>query len=401
MAASARIEPTRSLLLLKDVRYLYGQYLNFFLPVPASGKKLAHTLSSLKDGINRYEIKYNTGNGPLSVFYQLTLGLSDILTALQHGLRSCLRDYGSDTLDASDWPFELDSESMERLQTRLHPISMGVDIINEAMELSVHHEDWRFVRRLTLIRALIESSGISSSETVEEICKRIDEAKNSPARLSTLVDSFIHGLTSQIKLETTDGRELHTFTSVNISHREAGQKIAARLKQTTQEAVSIKQEHEGRLAWTIRHSIYWLSKSSEDLRDWSSENDAALSYYTMPASDKAWHTIAKIFLDAIKAAWLLGDLDDLRVYEEPSFELREVVACAKKRVLRLLQSFYQDIFTVPNYDLINELGDFGMCTDDERKQIVPQPSDSYSILPSPVPEPELLHRQPTHSTLPA
>ena len=140
MAASARIEPQRSLLLLKDVRCLYGQYLKFFLPVPASGKKLAHTLSSLKDGITRYVIKYNTGNGPFLVFNQLTLGLSETLIDLQNGLRSCVRDYGSDTLDASDCPFELDSESMERLQTRLHPISMGVDIINEAMEMFVHHD---------------------------------------------------------------------------------------------------------------------------------------------------------------------------------------------------------------------------------------------------------------------
>ena len=140
MAASAGIEPRRSLLLLKDVRYLCGQYLKFFLPVPASGKKLAHTLSSLKDGIIRYNIKHNTGNGALLVFDQLTLGLSDTLTALQNGLRSFVRDYASDTLDASDSPFELDSESMERLHTQLHPISMGVDIINEAMEMFVHHE---------------------------------------------------------------------------------------------------------------------------------------------------------------------------------------------------------------------------------------------------------------------
>ena len=248
---------------------------------------------------------------------------------------------------------------------------------------------------------MIESSGIRSSDTIEEIYKRIDEAKNNPARLSTLVDNFIHGLTSQIKLETTDGRDLHTFTSANISHREVGQKIAARLKQKTQEAVSVKQKDEGRLAWTIRHSIYWLSKSSEDLREWKSENDSALSYHTISASDTAWHMIAKIFLDAIKAAWLLGDLDDLRVCEEPSLENREMVACAKKRVLSLLRSFYRDIFTVPNYDLIHELGDFEMCTDDERKQNAPQTSDSSSILPSPVSEPELLHRQPTDSTFPA
>lgn len=140
MAASAEIEPRRSLLLLSEVRYLYGKYLEFFPPVPASGKKLAQTLSSLKDGISRYNIKYNTGNGTPLVFHHLTFGLSDSLITLQRGLRSYASEYGSDTLDASDCQFELDSESMEEFQTRLHPISMGVEIINEAMEMLVHYE---------------------------------------------------------------------------------------------------------------------------------------------------------------------------------------------------------------------------------------------------------------------
>ena len=139
MAASAETEPRRSMLLLKDVRFLYGRYQRFFRPVPASGKKLARTLSILNDGINRL-IKYNVGSGPLSAFSQLTLGLSDTLVALQLGLRSCAGEYGSDTLDASDWPFELDSESMEHFQARLHPISMSVDIINEAMEMCAHQD---------------------------------------------------------------------------------------------------------------------------------------------------------------------------------------------------------------------------------------------------------------------
>lgn len=140
MDASAGIEPKRSLVLLREVSYLYRKYLDFFLPVPASGKKLAHTLSSLKDGISRYSIKYNTGNETPLVFHHLTFGLSDSLIALQRGLRSCVSEYGSDTLDASDCQFELDSESMEGFQTRLYPISMGVEIINEAMEMLVHYE---------------------------------------------------------------------------------------------------------------------------------------------------------------------------------------------------------------------------------------------------------------------
>ena len=137
MAASAEIEPRRCLLLLKEIRNLYGQYQSFFLPVPVSGKKLALTLSSLKDGINRFHIKYNSGDDTLSAFYQLTRGLSDTLLTLQSGLRACAHEYGTDTLDAGDPSFELDATSMEQFHLRLHPLSLGVDIINEAMDLFV------------------------------------------------------------------------------------------------------------------------------------------------------------------------------------------------------------------------------------------------------------------------
>lgn len=140
MAASAENEPRRNLRLLKDVRFLYGRYLKFFLPVPASSAKFARTLSSLKNDIYRFDSKYNTGIEPLSVFCQLTLGLSDTLIALRRILISCARDYASDTLDESDWLLEFGDASMERLQTRLNPISMGVEIINEAMEMFVLHE---------------------------------------------------------------------------------------------------------------------------------------------------------------------------------------------------------------------------------------------------------------------
>ena len=150
------------------------------------------------------------------------------------------------------------------------------------------------------------------------------------------------------------------------------------------------------MAWMIRHSIYWLSRSTEEMKEWKLENDFALGYDTKPAADKASHMTAKMFLDAIKAAWLLEDLDELRAYEETSFEMQEVIACTKKKVLALLQSFYRDIFSVPNYDLINERGDFSICTDDERKEAKPcQPSDSSSVLSSPVSEPA------TDSTFPA
>ena len=159
-------------------------------------------------------------------------------------------------------------------------------------------------------------------------------------------------------------------------------------------------EDEGPLAWKIRHSIYWLSKSSEGLGVWRSENALALSYDSKSIPDKAWHTIAKIFLDALKAAWLLGDLGDLRAYQQPSFEIQTVVAHAKKKVLGLLQAFYNKPFTVPKYDLINELGDFDFSTDDERERKPSPISDVSSLLSSPVSEPELMFRESSTSTFP-
>ena len=237
---------------------------------------------------------------------------------------------------------------------------------------------------------MIESSGIRSSETIEEICKRMDDAKNSSARLSALVHNFVHGITSQTKLVTPDGRDLHTFTSANVSHGELGRKIAAKLERETREAVGgTKREDEDRSAWMVRHAIYWLSKSSEDLREWRSSVNGYAVVVSLPSSssssdDQAWHatTVAKIFLDAIKAAWLLlatdddedslggggggGELAATYGEEHDGFDgFREVLACAKRKVLGLLQSFYGDVFAVPDYDLINEMGHFGMCTDDD------------------------------------
>ena len=214
------------------------------------------------------------------------------------------------------------------------------------------------------------------------------------------MDSFLYGTTVQTKLETTDGRDLHTFTSANISHREVGQKIAARLRQKTLEAVNTMQEDEGPMAWKIRHSIYWLSKSSEGLGAWRSEHALALSYYPIYLPEKAQHTIAKIFLDTLKAAWLLGDLGDLRAYQQPSFEIQTVVAHAKKKVLGLLQAFYKKPFTVPKYDVINELGDLDISTDDEQERKPPQISDYSSLHSSPISDPGLLFRESTNSTRP-
>ena len=134
MAFSADLELRRILQLLKDVRYLYGQYLEVFLPVPPPSAKLGQVVLRLKHGINRFAIKYNTGDNPRAVFFQLTLGLGDTLTTLKSGLKSCSRWYGSDPTDGADWPLALDTAWVERILGVLSHISTAVELMNEAME---------------------------------------------------------------------------------------------------------------------------------------------------------------------------------------------------------------------------------------------------------------------------
>ena len=119
------LELRRTLQLLEDVRYLYGQYLKFFLPVPAPSTKLAKVLLRLKDGINRFVNKYNTGDDPRAVLFRLTLGLCDTLAMLKTGLTSCSRCYGSDTLDGADWPMALDSAWIEHILDKLSYLDHG------------------------------------------------------------------------------------------------------------------------------------------------------------------------------------------------------------------------------------------------------------------------------------
>ena len=63
--------------------------------------------------------------------------------------------------------------------------------------------------------------------------------------------------------------------------------------------------------------------------------------------------------------------------------MREVVACAKKKILGLLKSFYEDVTTVPNYGLINELGNFDILIIDEQRLIMGMQRDGASSMPSP------------------
>ena len=218
---------------------------------------------------------------------------------------------------------------------------------------------------------------------MQEIHKRIDEARSSSSQLQTLMDSFFHGITLHTRIKNVDGQNLRTFTSAKISHREVGQTLAAKFKQKTQDAISAKPRDEALLGWKLRHSVYWLSKSSGYLKEWRQQNELALNYGSFRASHTAWQDIARIFADALKAAWLLSDLGCFRGYEQPSFEMTEVVACAKKKVLGLLKAFYENVFTEPNYDLINELGNFDIRMADEQKSTVGVQHDGASSMPSP------------------
>lgn len=134
MAFSADSELRRTLQLLRDVRYLYGQFLTFFLPVPAPSTKLAKVLLRLKDGVNRFVNKYNTGEDSRAVFFQLTLGLCDTLATLKSGLTACSRWHGSDKLDGAERPVAWETAWIEHILDVLSHISITVELMNEAME---------------------------------------------------------------------------------------------------------------------------------------------------------------------------------------------------------------------------------------------------------------------------
>ena len=138
MASPANIDLQRSLRLLKEIRYLYGQYLNFFLPVSLPCRKLGATLLSLTNGISRFAYKYDIAKEPRAVFCQLTLGLSDALVNLKSGLVSCSRCFASDTMAGEEWSRALDSVWIEHNLRLLSHTSTMIEIINETMESSVN-----------------------------------------------------------------------------------------------------------------------------------------------------------------------------------------------------------------------------------------------------------------------
>ena len=89
--------------------------------------------------------------------------------------------------------------------------------------------------------------------------------------------------------------------------------------------------------------------------------------------------MSRIFANALKAGWLLNNLGRLHGYKSPNHEMVEVISCAKRKTLRLLKSFYEDIFTLPDYELINSLGDFDVRMVEAQKEI---PEWQYNGAPS-------------------
>ena len=39
------------------------------------------------------------------------------------------------------------------------------------------------------------------------------------------------------------------------------------------------------------------------------------------------------------------------LYQSTNYEMVEVISCAKRKTLRLLKSLYENVFTVPDYEL--------------------------------------------------
>ena len=400
MAISIEDQIRLTLRLLEDVLQFYSQFLDLFDHVPASCHKLTHTLSKLKRALSRFKIKFNACDEFLLVYVQLTSGLNDCLVSLKHTLIAYSDEHDAGLRGSNGRWQQTSAIVMQRMGTRLQAMTISIEILNEAIEQLVQHGMGAFIHLLTSRRALRKSIGIKSSKTEEEIWDYSDEAKSISAQLRRLLHSFVYGISVQPKLNTCDGEIPNAFSISNISHRELGQSIGARLQHMVKEGINTRQDDEGLIPWKIRHSIYWLSRSCDDLCEWTSENGLSRSYQTARVAQVSRESISKIFLNAIKAAWLLGDLGDLRSFSQPSFEMQKVIGCTEKRVLSLLQKFYTEIFRTPSYDVINKLRTYDICTEDEQEQKPCQPFESFPIVASQASEPEVLSVDSNSSSAP-
>ena len=206
--------------------------------------------------------------------------------------------------------------------------------------------------------------------------------------MQKLIESFLHGI-----IIDQDGSKLEAFTTENYFNHNIGQRIEAKLKRKVQEAVGAIFGVEDLLVWKVRHSIYWLSKSAERLEEWRQKHGLALAYHSLSSSDIAWQDMGRIFANTLKTAWLLNNLDCLPGYNSPNREMIEVINCAKRKTLRLLKSFYEDVFAVPHYELIDSLGDFDVRMVEERKEVMEWQYKGASSPSRKLSEPEPIQEQ--------
>lgn len=110
---------------------------------------------------------------------------------------------------------------------------------------------------------------------------------------------------------------------------------------------------------------------------WKAKKGVALEYNSLPAHDK--NEVASMFTNALKAAWLANELG-LHLDE---LEVQNIISLTKEKVLKHMNTFYENPFTTPNYDLINELGNFDIEMAEWQKPQLEQEMNGVGSLPSP------------------
>ena len=73
--------------------------------------------------------------------------------------------------------------------------------------------------------------------------------------------------------------------------------------------------------------------------------------------------------NTLKAAWLLSNRGCLRGYQSPKSEMIKVISCTKRKTLRLLKSFFENVFMVPDYELMDSVGGSDVRVDKKQKEI--------------------------------
>ena len=377
------MEATRILWLLSEVKDLFGQYLEFFLPVSAAADRLGHQLLRLKSSIQVFTLRSNEASRTWDLFRRLTVKLYNTLSTLKYALASSSHQFRTGSL-AGEWHLVLDSTWIEHILNELSPLLAIVEIINEAMELLAMTISVFSVHPLTVISVEVQGSTVRTTEATPHSRRSNNEVFDSSLQLQTLTGYFFHGITSHTRINCKDQPSSDIFTSSNIAHHKIGTSLATRLDQKTREAMITKSQDEALWTWKIRHSIYWLCKSTNDMDIWKAKKGVALKYNSLPARDK--NEVAPIFSNALKAAWLANKLElDLE-----DVEVRNIVLLTKEKVLKHMSTFYENPFTTPNYDLIDDLGNFDIDMAEMQKPHLQQKINGVPSLSSPAsPETQL------------